>query len=49
MILRIENALYEFLDEPGKPVQVLGIVDFRAQLDDQIATGASAKVAARGA
>ncbi|KQO63351.1 MULTISPECIES: hypothetical protein [unclassified Methylobacterium] len=45
----IEDALYEFLDESGNPVQVLGIADFKAQLEDQIATGTFAKVAARAA
>lgn len=45
----IEDALYEFLDEAGKPVQILGIADFKAQLEDQIANGAAAKAAARPA
>jgi len=45
----IEDALYEFLDDAGNPVQVLGIADFKAQLQEQIATGTFAKVAARAA
>lgn len=45
----IEDALYEFLDEGGKPVQILGIADFKAQLEDQIANGTAANAAARPA
>jgi hypothetical protein len=45
----IKDALYEFLDDAGNTVQVLGIADFKAQLDDQIATGAFEKVTARAA
>lgn len=43
----IEDALYEFIDASGNTAQVLGIADFKAQLDDQIATGAFEKVTAR--
>jgi len=45
----IEDALYEFLDDAGNPVQVLGIADFKAQLEDQIATGTYEKVTSRAA
>ena len=45
----IEDALYEFLDDAGNPVQVLGIADFKAQLENQIATGTYAKVTAKAA
>lgn len=43
----IEDALYEFLDESGNPVQVLGIADFKAQLAEQVASGTYAKVEGR--
>jgi quercetin dioxygenase-like cupin family protein len=45
----IDDALYEFLDENGKTTQVLGIADFKAQLEAQIADGTAAKVAGRPA
>jgi quercetin dioxygenase-like cupin family protein len=45
----IEDALYEFLDDAGNPVQVLGIADFKAQLEEQVATGTYEKVTARAA
>ena len=45
----IEDALYEFLDDAGNPVQVLGIADFKAQLEEQVATGTFEKVTARAA
>ncbi|MCJ2052850.1 regulator [Methylobacterium sp. J-070] len=45
----IEDALYEFLDDSGNPVQVLGIGDFKAQLADQVSSGTYAKVEGRPA
>ncbi|MCJ2039706.1 regulator [Methylobacterium sp. J-059] len=45
----IEDALYEFLDDASNPVQVLGIADFKAQLEEQVATGTYEKVTARAA
>ena len=45
----VEDALYEFLDEHGAPVQVLTLSDFKAQFDDEIATGKALKVAGRRA
>jgi len=44
-----QDALYEFLDDAGNPLQVLGIADFKAQLEAQIADGTAAKVAGRPA
>jgi hypothetical protein len=43
----IKDALYEFLDETGKTVQVLSITDFKAQLEDQIASGIYQRVLAK--
>ncbi len=43
----VEDALYEFLDDDGKPVQVLGIADFKAEFDAQTANGSALKVAAK--
>jgi hypothetical protein len=43
----IDDALYEFLDKDGATTQVLGIADFKAQLEAQIADGTAAKVAGR--
>lgn len=45
----IEDALYEFLDGGGNPVQVLGIADFKAQLAEQVSSGTYAKVEGRPA
>ena len=45
----IQDALYEFLDGSGNPIQVLGIADFKAQLEAQVADGTAAKVAGRPA
>lgn len=39
----VEGDMYEFLDEP---VRMLGIADFKEQLDDQMASGVSAKAKA---
>ena len=43
----VKDALYEFLDDQGKIVQVLGIDDFKVQLDDEIASGAMKKTETR--
>lgn len=43
----VDDALYEFLDEHGAPAQILTLSDFKAQLDDEIATGEARKVAGR--
>jgi len=45
----IKDALYEFLDETGNTVQVLSIADFKAQLEDQIASGTYQRVLAKAA
>ncbi|WP_246748179.1 hypothetical protein [Methylobacterium sp. SD274] len=45
----IEDALYEFLDDAGNPVQIRSIADIKAQLEDQIATGTYEKVTAKAA
>jgi quercetin dioxygenase-like cupin family protein len=45
----IEEALYEFLDAAGRPVQILGLADFKAQLAEQVAAGTYAKVEGRAA
>ncbi|MCJ2086440.1 regulator [Methylobacterium sp. E-005] len=45
----IEDALYEFLDDSGNLVQVLGIADFKAQLAEQVSSGTYAKVEGRPA
>jgi hypothetical protein len=39
--------MYEFLDDDLKQVQMLGIADFKVQLDDEVASGVDAKVATR--
>lgn len=43
----VEDTLYVFLDDDLNPVQVLGIADFKVQLDDEVASGVASKVAAR--
>ena len=43
----IEDALYEFLDDSGNLVQVLGIADFKAQLAEQVSSGTYARVEGR--
>jgi hypothetical protein len=45
----VTGDLYEFLDTDLKCVQMLGIGDFKAQLDRQLADGAAAKVASQPA
>ena len=39
--------MYEFIDADGKFVQVLGIADFKADYDAQVANGSAAKTATR--
>lgn len=41
----IEDALYDFLDEKGQSITVLGIGDFKAQYEAQEAEGANKRVA----
>jgi hypothetical protein len=43
----VTGDLYEFLDKDVKRVQMLGIADFKVQLDAQMASGAAARVASR--
>jgi hypothetical protein len=43
----VEDALYEFLDDGGNPVKVLGIADFKAQLAEQVLSGTYSKVEGR--
>jgi hypothetical protein len=43
----VEGDMYEFLDDDLKQVQMLGIADFKVQLDDEVASGVAAKVATR--
>jgi hypothetical protein len=45
----VTGDLYEFLDQDMNRVQMLGIADFRAQLDQQVASGTATKTAARPA
>ena len=45
----VTGDLYEFLDADGNRTHMLGIADFKAQLDHQVASGSAAKVAARTA
>jgi len=43
----VDDAMYQFLDENNAPAELLGIADFQAEYDAQIADGTAAKVAAR--
>jgi hypothetical protein len=45
----VTGDLYEFLDKDMNQVQMLGIAQFKAQLDEQLASGAALKVASRPA
>jgi hypothetical protein len=45
----VTGDLYEFLDADMKPVRMLGIADFKAQLDVQRASGAASKTMSRPA
>ncbi len=45
----VRGDMYEFFDDEGKQFIMLGIADFRVQLDDEIASGVAEKVAARKA
>ena len=45
----VTGDLYEFFDEDMKRVQMLGIADFKAQLEAQLASGSVAKVSSRPA
>ena len=43
----VTGNLYEFFDENMNQVQMLGIGDFKVQLDDEIASGVALKVGLR--
>ncbi|MGA7323947.1 MAG: regulator [Rhodomicrobium sp.] len=45
----VTGNLYEFFDEQGKQFKMLGIADFRDQLDQEISTGETRKVTAQAA
>ena len=45
----VTGDMYEFLDDDLKQFQMLGIADFKVQLDDEVASGVAAKVGARKA
>ncbi|WP_267354073.1 MULTISPECIES: regulator [unclassified Methylobacterium] len=45
----VGDAMYEFVDAEGRQEMVLGLSDFRALFDQQVADGVMSKVAARAA
>ena len=45
----VEDALYEFLDDKGEVFKVLGLADFKAEYDAEVANGSPAKTATRSA
>jgi quercetin dioxygenase-like cupin family protein len=43
----VDDALYQFLDDDNMPAELLGIADFQAEYDAQVANGTAAKAASR--